>query len=389
MDFEVVKLFRNPVPPGNCFHEFLLRQAVAQGAITASSRLEFLEQAREALDAGAYKLRFQAVWRALTSGGCREDERTAMWRRYMASRGVEPGNPRSVMESVERAAASYDEQFRKEQEKLRRGSAPNSIAFRDGSGLFVTSIFDTSFRLDGLIAWIRGQAPAARWSRVLVAGPGINIVDQFLGTQVPVSSPQPVCLFESVLAHGMGDGGIQVDLADLNPEVVRHWQEAVKRSGAYRLLGYLSAGAPARKYLETFGERIRTAEKAWFASQPHSGEVLFGGQTGKLRVVAPDDPELLLRDLVVRPAAMRRFSVLEADVVTDRITERQTYDAIVATNLLLYFEPAEASLAVFNMSRMLVQGGYLLVTENLDTLLPPGHGLRQVRAGQHYVYRKQ
>ncbi len=389
MDYEIVKLFRNPVPSGNCFHEFLLRQAATQGATSPADRLEFLNQAGEALDADAYRLRFQAAWRALTSTGCAADGRTAMWRRYLASRNVDSSNAQSVMEYVEKTAAGYDGLYRAERKSLGGGATGNSIAFRSRSGLFVTSIFDTAFRLDSLIAWIRGQDPALRWKRVLVVGPGLNIVDQFLGTQVPVSSPQPVCLLESLLAHRLGDGSTRIDLADLSPEVVRHWNEAARRSSGYRLLGYLGSDAPAREYLETFGARIRTAEREWFASQPHAGEILFGGHAGRFRAIGPGDSELAVRDLVARPAALRRFSATEADVVTDRIAENETYDAIVATNLLLYFEPAEASLAVFNMSRMLVRGGYLLVTENLDALLPPGHPLRQVRSGLTYVYRKQ
>jgi hypothetical protein len=46
---------------------------------------------------------------------------------------------------------------------------------------------------------------------------------------------------------------------------------------------------------------------------------------------------------------------------------------------MVYFKPAAAALAVFNMNRYLRTGGHLIVTEELESLLPEGYSLARVR----------
>ncbi|MFN0165378.1 MAG: class I SAM-dependent methyltransferase [Bryobacteraceae bacterium] len=401
LDYEVVKLFRNPISPGNCFHDFLLRQAAAQGA----ERLAFLTQARQTLDADSYRLRFQGTWRAMTSDGCPPDARTPVWRRYLASRGIEARDPQKVMGFIEKTASAYDAQYRDEQDNLARQADPNRLGFRGGSGLFVTSIFDTAFRLDRLVAHIR-RARAEPFQRVLVAGPGLNIVDQFLGTQVPVSSPQPVCLLESLLSHRLAHERTRVDLVDLSPEVMAHWTLASRGVADYPILAYLLAGAPhgeagrlTRAYLENFGRRLPSSEAEWFVNREPRRGVLWADPSGRF---LPAPAGLHVREFIARAAVLKRFAPSLGDIVTDRIAAEGTYDLAVATNLLLYFEPREAALAVFNLGRLLNPGGYLFVTEDLDPVLPSGHPLQRVWIDEMkdaappgvtlpalYVYRKQ
>ncbi len=381
LDYEVVKLFRNPISPGNCFYDFLLRQAAAQGAVAPADQLAFLTQARQTLDADSYRLRFQGAWRAITSDGCPPDARTPIWRRYLASRGIDARDPQKVMEFIEKTASAYDEQYRGEQNHLARQAEPNRLGFRSGSSLFVTSIFDTAFRLDRLVAYVRRER-ARPIDRVLLAGPGLNIVDQFLGTQVPVSSPQPVCLLESLLARDMANEQTRIDLVDLSPEVLAHWNLASRGVADYPILAYLLAGAPhgeagrlTRAYLENFGRRLPPPQAAWFLNREPRNRVLWADASGQY---LPAPTGLHVREFVARADVLKRFAPSLGDIVTDRIAADGTYDLAVATNLLLYFEPREAALAVFNLGRLLKPGGHLFVTENLDTVLPSGHPLQRV-----------
>jgi len=378
LDYEVVKLFRNPVTPGNCFHDYLLAQAASQGAVASADRLAFLNQARQTLDANSYQFRFQGTWRALTGAGCPDDERTPIWRRLLAARGVSVSDPRQVMELIEKTADAFDRQFRGEEKQLAGPGGPGRLGFRRDSGLFVTSIFDTAFRLDRLVAYVDRQPDRQPVRRVLVAGPGLNIVDPFLGTQVPVSSPQPICLLESLLARGLADGRTRLDLVDLNSEVIGHWKQAAGGSSAYRLLAYLLAGevhGEAGRMTRAYLDRLGVRAGRWFSNGPPRSPLLGVDSTGGL-TFSPEG--IHVREIAVSAQALRQFSPVRGDIVTDRLAEAGTHDLAVATNLLLYFDAREAALAVFNLTRLLRPGGYLFVTEDLSPVLPAGYPLARV-----------
>ncbi|MEW5979942.1 MAG: class I SAM-dependent methyltransferase [Acidobacteriota bacterium] len=386
LDYEIVKLFKNPLAPGNCFYGQLLEDAKEKGIDRAEELLAFLDQLLHSLDEDSYELRFKATWAALTNSECPDSEPARILKQYLESRGVNTAEPRSVVEYVEKVAEDYDQQFLAESEELAGvDGTRNRIGLRAGSGLYITSIFDAAFRVDRLLGELRLSKNVSPMRRVLIVGPGLNIVDQFLGTQVPVSSPQPLCLLESLWAYQLADLGIRIDLLDINTHVIDYWLRSKEKS-EYRLLGYLAyskeyedLSAHTRRYLESFGTRCSGVARELFANRQPLQAILWKDPRRGLMFVRSGTEGIYFRDLLVSRRAFSFFSAQLGDIVTDRVADRSTYDLVVSTNVLLYFDAKETTLAVANMARCLKEGGYLIVTEDLEALVPERYSLRRIR----------
>jgi chemotaxis methyl-accepting protein methylase len=66
-----------------------------------------------------------------------------------------------------------------------------------------------------------------------------------------------------------------------------------------------------------------------------------------------------LRAVRVRPSVVRRLSVLNVNIVTDRL-DADPFDLVIATNVLIYYDVLEQALALSNVESMLKPGGLLL-----------------------------
>src|SRR5262249_6829562 len=72
------------------------------------------------------------------------------------------------------------------------------------------------------------------------------------------------------------------------------------------------------------------------------------------------------RAIRVRPAVARRMKFLDVNIVLQRIAleAKERYDLVIATNILVYYDTFEQSLAMANIAAMLKPSGFLL-TNNL------------------------
>ena len=70
-----------------------------------------------------------------------------------------------------------------------------------------------------------------------------------------------------------------------------------------------------------------------------------------------------MRAVRVRPEVVRSITAEDVNVVLQRVEPLpalERYDVIVATNILVYYDVFEQSLAMANIARMLKPGGVLL-----------------------------
>jgi len=73
----------------------------------------------------------------------------------------------------------------------------------------------------------------------------------------------------------------------------------------------------------------------------------------------PQDVNLAIRAVRIRPQMVRRVRASDLNVVMQRIS-RAGYDLIVATNVFVYYDLFEQCLALQNVGQMLRPGGFLL-----------------------------
>jgi hypothetical protein len=239
-------------------------------------------------------------------------------------------------------------------------AAHRSRVFRD-RGLASDSSVLTQFAVDKAIHALSadGVLAAATVRNVAIVGPGLDFLDKQEGVDLyDPQSLQPFTVMDSIEDAGLAAAGaVQVTTLDLNPSVNQHLRRAIARAQnrqPYRLVLPRDLttewNSDAIAYWKRAGSRIGLFEPKPAVSTLATVE---------------------LRALLVRPAAVRRLRILDADIVCDRLPGNGAFDLVVATNVLLYYDRFQQALALASIASMLRPGGILLtngVVPDLDAI---------------------
>ena len=200
-----------------------------------------------------------------------------------------------------------------------------------------------------------------------IVGPGLDFVDKRDGYDFyPAQTIQPFAVIDSLLRFELATvGDLRVTTFDLNPRINDHLAETVARARAgagypmvlARDLG-LSWTPRLAAYWERFGDRIADTAPAVDgaadgARSPGPGGSCPSGDRAHARSPRPEH---------------RRRSVSEG------LAAGEQFDLIVATDILVYYDVFEQSLALANIAAMLRPGGLFLSNAMLFELpvLPIG-----------------
>jgi hypothetical protein len=188
-------------------------------------------------------------------------------------------------------------------------------------------------------------AKAGRIRRVLIVGPGLDLAPRTaLHEAGPPESYQPWAVIDALLALGLSHADdLEVVAADINPRVVSLLGGARDRAPVLTL---------ASEIRETAAVRLSPEYRDYFAG--------VGRAIGRVEGVPPSElPRKIVR---VRPEIARRLRAVRLDIALERLQE-PPFDAIVATNILPYFDDLELTLALANIASMLAPDGAFLHNE--------------------------
>ncbi len=204
----------------------------------------------------------------------------------------------------------------------------------------------------------RGLVKPGSVRRVAVVGPGLDFADKEVGFDIyPQQTLQPFAVLDSIKRLGLGPspGDPEIVLLDISPRVIDHVTQA--RARAARNIGYtlnlpLPRSTPwlpqVRSYWQTFGDQIGAPAQA-----PASKAI---ADVAELRAVR------------ARPSAVRRMSVLNVNIVTERL-DGEAFDLVIATNVFIYYDLLEQALAMTNIEAMLKPGAFLLANSSAPNLI--------------------
>ncbi|MBX7220572.1 MAG: methyltransferase domain-containing protein [Blastocatellia bacterium] len=203
--------------------------------------------------------------------------------------------------------------------------------------------------------------------RIAVIGPGLDFTDKQEGYDFyPQQTIQPFAIFDSLLRLGLAEPkSMRMTILDLSPRILDHVERtatAGRKGTPYTVnLPYDTEAAWKAefvKYWEHFGDKIGTPAQA--VSAP-----------GNLKTVK-------VRAVQIRPDYAARLNTADVNIVLQHteLPEDEKYDLIVATNILVYYDTFEQSLALANIERMLKPGGLLLSNNALLEL--PSSKMRSV-----------
>jgi SAM-dependent methyltransferase len=253
--------------------------------------------------------------------------------------------------------------------------ADKRTLFRDRGLSSDTSIFvDLGIQqaLEALKA--KGLINPGTLRRVAIVGPGLDFTDKLEGYDFyPQQTIQPFAVIDSLIRTGLATTGeLQVTAFDLSPRVTQHLEAARERSRAgssYALVLPRNIDRPWTptlvKYWERFGDRIGEDTKAVVPPPSSAGR-------------------LAVRSLLVRPPVVLSIVPRDLNIVLQRLEplpagdqfDLDHFDLIVATNILIYYDVFEQSLAVANIAKMLRPGGFLLSNNSIFEL--PASPIRSV-----------
>jgi len=203
----------------------------------------------------------------------------------------------------------------------------------------------------------RGLLKPGAMRRVAIVGPGLDFADKDVGFDFyPQQTLQPFAVLESLKRLGLAPspGDPEIVLLDISPRVIDHVTQA--RARAAKNIGYtlnlpLPASTPwlpqVRTYWQTFGDQIGAPVQA-----PASKAI---ADVARLRAVR------------ARPTAVQRMSVLNVNIVTERL-DAEAFDLVIATNVFIYYDLLEQALAMSNVEAMLKPGAFLLANFSAPNL---------------------
>ena len=202
--------------------------------------------------------------------------------------------------------------------------------------------------------------------RVAVVGPGLDFANKELGTDFyPPQSVQPFAVIDTLAQLGLADTNtVELYTFDISPHVNVHLRRAREqaRSGKPYVmqLAWNSAVPRSQRYLSGFVPYWRD----------------LGGRVGK-PVAATNVPgalakEINIRAVQVRPAVVLRVQPVDMNVVYQHLVlpEAERFDLIIGTNIFVYYDPFEQSLARANLAAMVRRGGFVLSNDFLADVAP-------------------
>lgn len=219
-----------------------------------------------------------------------------------------------------------------------------------------------NFALEEALKNLKARALLAPKSvtRVAIVGPGLDFTDKQEGYDFyPQQTIQPFAVIDTLLRLGLARAdALQVTTLDLSPRVNGHLaraRERALRGQAYtvQLPRDMHAGwkPDVVSYWEHFGDQIGVP----------ATPVLVPADAGDLRV----------RAVRIRPDIVARVNPVNLNIVAQRmeLPESERFDLIIGTNIFVYYDTFEQSLAMNNVEHMLKQGG-LLLSNNAMLELP-------------------
>ena len=227
--------------------------------------------------------------------------------------------------------------------------------FRD-RGLSSDTSISADFALDQALGALtsQGKLGAGSVRRVAIVGPGLDFTDKAEGYDFyPQQTIQPFAVIDSLIRLNLSKRDeLRMTTFDLSPRVNQHLEAARQRARGgdpYVLQLPLSRDDPSHqwnpdlvRYWRRWGDGIGDEVPA---------------------IAAPAGTAVQVRAVRVAPSIVMSIIPRDVNIVLERmapLAADERFDLIVATNILVYYDAFDQSLALANVSSMLRPGGFFL-----------------------------
>ncbi len=241
-------------------------------------------------------------------------------------------------------------QFLYDKEFVAQKAGPDAVAeLYRARGLSTDTAVEAGYVVYNGLGVVKSLEPDRRIRRVLIIGPGLDLAPRTSFVEAgPPESYQPWAVIDALVSLGLSRlDDLAVVGADINPRVVDHVRRSRDAAPSLTLVSGI-AETPTLKlsqdYREYFAQLGRSIGEVKDATAPR-------GLEGRLA-----------KTVRVRPAAARALEAEPLDIVTERL-DAASFDLVIATNILPYFDDTQLILAMSNIGSMLAPGGIFLHNE--------------------------
>jgi SAM-dependent methyltransferase len=342
-----------------------------------------VENFTQASKAGIVRARVDDLVAGVRSPG--DNERLSFLNGLLRSQGIDPNSPGEtgvfLYKNLARVLQEMETLSKRAEEAKRltgTDAAPDPAAaifnwrpglFRDRGVSLDTGIFP-NFSIDQALRDLknRGLLREGQVARVAVIGPGLDFSDKnYNGSYdyYPQQTLQPFALLDSLVRLGLAKpGAVSMSIFDISSRVVAHIQRARERAS-------MNAGYVI--------QLPRQVEPPWPPDLIAYWRSLGDSVGADVTPIAPPNifQGLETRATRIRPDVVLATQAVDLNIVTERLNlaEADRFDLIVGTNIFIYYDAFERSLALENAGSMLKHGGLLLTNDRLPEA--PGGSMRQ------------
>ena len=357
-----------------------------------------VEGLTEASKAGILRARVDDLVAGLRSPG--ENERLVFLSGLLRSKGIDPNAPgetgvfiynnlQRVLQEMGTFAKRAEEAKRLvEPDVVQPDVAPDPAAIfnwrpgllQDRGVSLDTGIFP-NFSIEQALRDLknRGVLREGQVARVAVIGPGLDFIDKNPESSYdyyPQQTLQPFALYDSLVRLGLAKpNALSMSILDISSRVIDHIQRARERA-------HSNARMPNTGYVIQLPRQVAPPWPADLIAYWRSLGDRVGVEVAPIRPPEIFQPMnggrgLETRAVRIRPDVVLACEPVDLNIVLERINlaEADRFDLIVGTNIFIYYDAFERSLALENAGAMLKPGGLLLTNDQLPEV--PGGSMRQ------------
>lgn len=335
-----------------------------------------VEALGEASRSGILRARVDDLVAGLRSPG--DNERLIFLNGLLRSQGIDPGSSGEtgvfIYNHLGRVIQEVSSLAKRSEEAKRLPDSAAIFNWRPGllrdRGVSLDTAIFPNFSIEQSLRDLkdRGVLRAGQVARVAVIGPGLDFSDkneQASFDYYPQQTLQPFALYDSLVRLGLAKGNaVSMSVLDISPRVIDHIQRARER---------------ARKNTGYVIQLPREIAPAWPADLIAFWRSLGDRVGAEVPPVAPPDAfqNLETRAVRIRPDVVLNCQPVDLNIIVERLNlaEADRFDLMVATNIFIYYDAFERSLALENAGAMLKRGGLLLTNDRLPEV--PGGSMQQ------------
>jgi hypothetical protein len=304
---------------------------------------------------GIAERRAADLLRALSAA--RGNEGMREMRTFLKSQGLDLNTAESKNKVKAYLLASLARQRDEVSREREQASVDHSQLFRD-RGLSTDSDIYTGYTIELELRKLaqRGLLQPGSVRRVAIIGPGLDFVNKKFGYDFyPPQTIQPFTVIDSLLRLGLADPNrTEVYTFDISPAVNRH----IERAKA-------NVGSGSAYTLQLLWNRNMTVSGSFLAGFKAYWRRM-GSEIAKpappLAVPQSVQAEVASRAVSIRPEVVAKIVPVDLNIIvqTEQLQPGQRFDLVIGTNVFLYYDGLQQSLAQTNLAQMIKPGGLLL-----------------------------